>query len=51
MASLLVQWAEAALMCGRLAEARARFDRAASAADRDKDPRTFAQAVLGLGGV
>ena len=50
-ASLLVQWAEAALMCGRLAEARARFGRAASAADRDADPRTFAQAVLGLGGV
>jgi hypothetical protein len=50
-ASLLVQWAEAALLCGRLAEARARFGRAASAADRDKDPRTFAEAVLGLGGV
>ena len=50
-ASLLVEWAKAALLCGRLAEARARFDRAASAADRDADPGTFAEAVLGLGGV
>ncbi len=49
-AALLVEWAQMALLCGRLTEARVRFDRAASAADQDADPVLFAEAALGLGG-
>ena len=37
-------------MCGRLGEARVRFDRATSAAESAGDPLLFAEAALGLGG-
>ena len=47
---LLVEWAQAALSSGRLAEARVRFDRAATAAEHEDDPVSFAEAALGLGG-
>lgn len=50
-ADLLVDWAQAALLCGRLGEARDRFDRAASAAERTGDPVLFAEAAVGLGGL
>ena len=49
-AGLLVPWAQAALLCGRLGEARVRFDRATSAAESAGDPVLFAEAALGLGG-
>jgi tetratricopeptide (TPR) repeat protein len=49
-AALLVDWARAALRCGRLIEARQRFDRAASAAEREEAPELLAEAALGLGG-
>jgi hypothetical protein len=49
-AELLVRWAQAALLCGRLGEARLRFDRATSAAESARDPVLFAEAALGLGG-
>ena len=49
-AGLLVTWAQAALLCGRLGEARVRFDRATSAAESAGDPVLFAEAALGLGG-
>jgi tetratricopeptide (TPR) repeat protein len=49
-AGLLVAWAQAALLCGRLGEARARFDRATSSAESAGDPLLFAEAALGLGG-
>ncbi|MGH9230234.1 MAG: ATP-binding protein, partial [Acidimicrobiales bacterium] len=49
-AELLVPWAQAALLCGRLGEARLRFDRATSAAESAGDPVLFAEAALGLGG-
>ena len=47
---LLVEWAQAALYCGRMTEARLRFDRAASTAEHEGDPVRFAQAAVGLGG-
>jgi tetratricopeptide (TPR) repeat protein len=47
---LLVEWAQAALLCGRLGEARTRFDSAATTAEREQDAVTFAEAALGLGG-
>jgi len=50
-AALLVDRARAVLLCGRLAEARLRFDQAAAAADREGDPALLAEAALGLGGV
>jgi hypothetical protein len=49
-AELLVPWAQAALLCGRLGEARLRFDGATSSAERAGDPVLFAEAALGLGG-
>jgi tetratricopeptide (TPR) repeat protein len=49
-AALLVAWAQAALLCGRLGEARVRFDRATSVAESAGDPVLFAEAALGLGG-
>jgi tetratricopeptide (TPR) repeat protein len=49
-AELLVTWAQAALLCGRLGEARVRFDRATSAAESTGDPLLFAEAAMGLGG-
>ena len=47
---LLVEWAQAALLCGRVAEARRRFDRALAVAEHDRDPVLLAEALLGLGG-
>jgi tetratricopeptide (TPR) repeat protein len=47
---LLVAWAQAALRCGRMTEARERFDRAATVAQSEGDPRLLAEAALGLGG-
>jgi tetratricopeptide (TPR) repeat protein len=47
---LLVEWAQAALYCGRMTDARYRFDRAAAIAEREGDPVRLAQAALGLGG-
>jgi tetratricopeptide (TPR) repeat protein len=47
---LLVAWAQAALRCGRMTEARVRFDRAATVAQSEEDPRLLAEAALGLGG-
>jgi hypothetical protein len=51
VAALLVDWAEAVLLCGRLAEARPLFDRAAAAAATERDMVVLARATLGLGGV
>ena len=48
---LLVEWAQAASFSGRMAEARRRFDRAATTAEHEADPIAFAEAALGLGGV
>ena len=47
---LLVRWAQAALLCGRLGEARMRFERAVTVTEREGDPILFAEAALGLGG-
>jgi len=47
---LLVEWARSALRCGRLAEARTRFDRAASVAAWADDVQVRADVALGLGG-
>jgi tetratricopeptide (TPR) repeat protein len=49
-ADLMVAWAQAALRCGRMTEARTRFDHAATAAERESDPVLLAEAALGLGG-
>ena len=49
-APLVVDWAQAALLCGRLAEARVRFERAATVARREGDAVRLAEAALGLGG-
>jgi tetratricopeptide (TPR) repeat protein len=48
--NLLVDWAQTALLRGRLGEARVRFDRAATAAQEAGEPELFAEAALGLGG-
>jgi hypothetical protein len=50
-AALMVEWAEAVLACGRLAQARPLFHRAARMADAEGDPMILARAALGLGGV
>ncbi|GLZ35301.1 hypothetical protein Lesp02_74880 [Lentzea sp. NBRC 105346] len=50
-AELLVEHADAVLACGRLSQARERFDEATDAAERTGDPVLTARAVLGLGGV
>jgi tetratricopeptide (TPR) repeat protein len=47
---LLIEWAQAAWLCGRLAEARVRFERAVTVAEDEGDPVMFAEAALGLGG-
>jgi hypothetical protein len=47
---LLIEWAQAAWSCGRLAEARVRFDTAVTVAEDEGDPVVFAEAALGLGG-
>jgi tetratricopeptide (TPR) repeat protein len=49
-AGLLLRWAGAALRCGRMNEARARFDRAVTVTRDEGDPVLFAEAALGLGG-
>ncbi|MEJ3746670.1 AAA family ATPase [Actinomycetes bacterium KLBMP 9797] len=51
VAKLLVEWAEATLLCGRLAQARPLFERAVSAAREERDAVSLAKATLGLGGV
>ncbi|HET8658947.1 MAG TPA: AAA family ATPase [Micromonosporaceae bacterium] len=48
---VLVDWAEALLRCGHLAEARRVFDRAAMQADAENDAVYLARAALGLAGV
>ena len=50
-APLVVEWGETVLACGRLAEARPLFQRAARLAEADGDIRSLARAALGLGGV
>jgi tetratricopeptide (TPR) repeat protein len=50
-AELAVEWAESVLACGRLAEARSLFHRAARLAEAEDDPLVLARAALGLGGV
>ena len=50
-AALVVEWAEAVLACGHLAEARPLFHRAACLAEAEGNPVTLARAALGLGGV
>ena len=50
-ARLLVELAEAVLACGRLADARPLFHRAASVAEAERDRVALARAALGLGGV
>jgi hypothetical protein len=50
-APLAVECAEAVLACGRLAEARPLFERAAGLADLEKDGLSLARAALGLGGI
>ena len=50
-AELAVEWAESVLACGRLAEARSLFHRAARLAEAEDDPPALARAALGLGGV
>ncbi|MGH9211240.1 MAG: ATP-binding protein, partial [Acidimicrobiales bacterium] len=49
-ARLLVRWAQAAWRCGRMTEARARFDRAVTMARQEDDPVLLGEAALGLGG-
>ncbi|MEV0389794.1 AAA family ATPase [Nonomuraea sp. NPDC050643] len=51
VAPLLVERAEAVLLCGRLTDARAMFDQAAAAATREGDVPRLARAAIGLGGV
>lgn len=50
-AGLLLEWADAVLASGRLAEARVLFDRAADAARDESDPVLYAHTALGLGGI
>src|SRR5262249_10170120 len=50
-AELLVEWAEAILACGRLADARAAFGRALDASTSYDQPELTARIALGLGGV
>jgi tetratricopeptide (TPR) repeat protein len=47
---LLVEWAQAALLCGRLAESRDRFARALAVAEHQDDPVLLAEALMGLAG-
>ncbi|WP_328475921.1 AAA family ATPase [Actinoplanes sp. NBC_00393] len=50
-APLLVEYAEAVLRCGRLAEARKLFDEAAQVAVAERDTVALAGAAVGLGGM
>ncbi|TMR22008.1 AAA family ATPase, partial [Nonomuraea zeae] len=51
VAPLLVERAEAVLLCGRLRDARTMFDEAAAAATREGDVDRLARAAIGLGGI
>lgn len=51
VAALVVEWAEAVLSCGKLAEARPLFHRASQLAVAEENPLILARAALGLGGV
>jgi tetratricopeptide (TPR) repeat protein len=51
VAALIVEWAQAVLSSGRLAEARTLFDRAVDASMNEQDTFGLARAALGLGGV
>jgi tetratricopeptide (TPR) repeat protein len=46
----LLEWAQAALRCGRMKHARQRFEYAAKTAQSEGDPVVLAEAALGLGG-
>jgi len=48
--ALLVEWAQAALACGRMTDARGRFERAVRVVEGEDDPALLAEAALGLGG-
>ena len=48
---MLLEWADARLVCGRLVDARAAYERASAAAQAAADPLAQARAALGLGGV
>jgi hypothetical protein len=48
---VLLEWADALLVCGRLIDARRVFDRAVDLAGRAGDPVAGARAAIGLGGV
>lgn len=50
-AQLLLEWSDAVLASGRLAEARVLYDRAADAAEEERDPLRYALAALGMGGI
>ena len=48
---VVLEWADALLVCGRLADARRAYARADELATRAGDPVAHARAALGLGGV
>ena len=48
---VLLEWADARLVCGRLVDARVAYERASAAAQAAADPLAQARAALGLGGV
>ena len=48
---VLLEWADALQVCGRLADARAAYERAVAAAESAADTEARARAALGLGGV
>ncbi len=48
---VLLEWADARLVCGRLVDARVAYERASAAAEAAADPLGQARAALGLGGV
>jgi AAA ATPase domain len=50
LGGVLVEWAQAALLCGRLGDARVRFGRAATVAQGEGNAVMLAEAALGLGG-
>ncbi|QUQ63005.1 AAA ATPase domain protein [Kutzneria sp. CA-103260] len=50
-AELMLEWSDAVLASGRLAEARVLYDQAADAAWDEQDPLRYARAALGMGGI
>ena len=48
---VLLEWADALQVCGRLADARTAYERSVAAAEAAADPLAQARAALGLGGV